>query len=113
MMEKESGHDKGCLGANSKNILTDQTAFSSTIDAMFFLVMISIAAILLMPAIMADNQYDAAGYTAIQEFDTHLLESLLSSSADDFEYEITPLYIHSMVSHKDSTEFEIYDICMN
>ena len=31
----------------------------------------------------------------------------------DFEYEITPLYIHSMVSHKDSTEFEIYDICMN
>ncbi len=93
MMEKESGHDKGCLGANSKNILTDQTAFSSTIDAMFFLVMISIAAILLMPAIMADNQYDAAGYTAIQEFDTHLLESLLSSSADDFEYEITPLAV--------------------
>lgn len=93
MMVKESGHDKGCLGANSKNILTDQTAFSSTIDAMFFLVMISIAAILLMPSIMADNQYDAAGYTAIQEFDTHLLESLLSSSADEFEYEIAPLAV--------------------
>lgn len=91
MMSKKSGHDKDCLGMNDKNLLTDQTAFSSTVDAMFFLVMISIAAVLLMPSIMADNQYDAAGYTAIQEFDTHLLESLLSSSADEFEYEIEPL----------------------
>ena len=93
MMEKGYGHDKDCLRANSNNIFTDRMAFSSTIDAMFFLVMISIAAVLLMPSIMADNQYDAAGYTAIQEFDTHLLESLLSSSADEFEYEIKPLAV--------------------
>ena len=93
MMQKDSGHDKNCLRANSKNILTDRMAFSSTIDAMFFLMMISIAAVLLMPSIMADNQYEAAGYTAIQEFDTHLLESLLSSSADEFEYEIAPLAV--------------------
>jgi len=93
MMQRDSGHDKNCLRANSKNILTDRMAFSSTIDAMFFLMMISIAAVLLMPSIMADNQYDAAGYTAIQEYDTHLLESILSSSADDFEYEIEPLAV--------------------
>ncbi len=93
MMANGSGRDKDHLNANSKNILTDRMAFSSTIDAMFFLVMISVAAVLLMPSIMADNQYDAAGYTAIQEFDTHLLESLLSSSADDFEYEIEPLAV--------------------
>ncbi len=93
MMSKDSGHDKDCFGANSKNIFTDRMAFSSTIDAMFFLVMISIAAVILLPSIMADNQYDAAGYTAIQEFDTHLLESLLSSNADEFEYEIAPLAV--------------------
>ncbi len=93
MMTNVSGRDKDDLSANSKNILTDRMAFSSTIDAMFFLVMISVTAVLLMPSIMADNQYDAAGYTAIQEFDTHLLESLLSSSADDFEYEIEPLAV--------------------
>ncbi|MDO9517157.1 MAG: hypothetical protein Q7J10_03805 [Methanosarcinaceae archaeon] len=93
MITKGSEHNKDCFGANNKNILLDQTAFSSTIDAMFFLMMISIAAVLLMPSIMADNQYDAAGYTAIQEFDTHLLESLLSSSLDEFEYEIAPLSV--------------------
>ncbi|MBW6470322.1 MAG: hypothetical protein K0A90_03780 [Methanosarcinaceae archaeon] len=92
-MANGSGRDKNCFGANNKNILLDQTAFSSTIDAMFFLVMISIAAVMLMPSIMAENQYDAAGYTAIQEFDTHLLESLLSSSANEFEYEIAPLAV--------------------
>ena len=93
MMAKKSGSDKDCLDVNGKNILTDQTAFSSTVDAMFFLVMISIAAVILMPSIMADNQYDAAGYTAIQEFDTHLLESILSSSMDEFEYEIKTLAV--------------------
>ncbi|MCL7411330.1 MAG: hypothetical protein M8350_05925 [Methanosarcinaceae archaeon] len=92
-MANGSEHNKDRLRANSKKILTDQMAFSSTIDAMFFLVMISIAAVMLMPSIMAENQYDAAGYTAIQEFDTHLLESLLSSSSNEFEYEIAPLSV--------------------
>ena len=31
----------------------------------------------------------------------------------EFEYEITELYIHSMIHHKDAYNFEIYDICMN
>ena len=93
MMANGSGRDKYDLSANSKNILTDRMALSSTIDAMFFLVMISVTAVLLMPSIMADNQYDAAGYTAIQEFDTHLLDSILSSSANEFEYEIEPLAV--------------------
>ena len=74
-----------------KNIFADRMAFSSIIDAMFFLVMISIAAVLLMPSIMTDNQYDSAEYAAIQEFDTHILESILISNVGEFEYEIEPL----------------------
>ncbi|HJH31222.1 MAG TPA: hypothetical protein C5S50_03330 [Methanosarcinaceae archaeon] len=88
-------HEKGrlCNSSNTNGFLADQAAFSSTIDALFFLIMISIVAVLLMPSIMADNQYEAAGYTVTQEFDTHLLESLLGSSADEFEYKIAPLAV--------------------
>ncbi|SES81296.1 hypothetical protein SAMN04488587_1152 [Methanococcoides vulcani] len=74
-------------------LIEDQRAFSSTADALFFLVLISIATVILMPSIMAERQYDAAAYTATQDFDKHLLSSLLNSNVDDFEYEITPLAI--------------------
>ncbi|NYT19961.1 MAG: hypothetical protein GKC08_06715 [Methanosarcinales archaeon] len=73
--------------------IEDQRAFSSTADALLFLTLISIATVILMPSIMAERQYDAAAYTATQDFDTHLLSSLLNSNVDDFEYEITPLAI--------------------
>ncbi|WP_135611183.1 hypothetical protein [Methanococcoides sp. AM1] len=74
-------------------LIEDQRAFSSTADALFFLVLISIATVIIMPSIMAERQYDAAAYTATQDFDTHLLSSLLNSNVDEFGYEITPLAI--------------------
>ncbi|WP_445476267.1 DUF7284 family protein [Methanococcoides methylutens] len=74
-------------------LIEDQHAFSSTADALFFLTLISIATVIIMPSIMAERQYDAAAYTATQDFDTHLLSSLLNSNVDEFEYEITPLAI--------------------
>ncbi|KGK99407.1 hypothetical protein LI82_05270 [Methanococcoides methylutens] len=74
-------------------LIEDQRAFSSTADALFFLVLISIATVIIMPSIMAERQYDAAAYTATQDFDTHLLSSVLNSNIDEFEYEITPLAI--------------------
>ncbi|WP_440952626.1 DUF7284 family protein [Methanococcoides sp. FTZ1] len=71
----------------------DQRAFSTTLDALFFLVLISVATAIIMPSITAERQYDAAAYTATQDFNTHLLSSLLNSNVDRFEYEITPLEI--------------------
>ncbi len=93
MTPEKSGHGINSRhnSNNSNSFFTDQAAFSSTIDALFFLVMVSIAAVILMPSIIADNQYEAAEYTAIQEFDTHLLKSLLSIRSDEFEYQIEPL----------------------
>ncbi|AKB84542.1 hypothetical protein [Methanococcoides methylutens] len=71
----------------------DERAFSTTLDALFFLVLISVATTILLPSITADRQYDAAAYTATQDFDTHLLSSLLNSNVDEFKYEIAPLAI--------------------
>ncbi|MGP8337286.1 MAG: DUF7284 family protein, partial [Methanosarcinaceae archaeon] len=71
--------------------LSGQTAFSSTVDALFFLLMVSVAAVVLMPYTIADKQYEAAEYSATQEFDTHLLKSLLKIRANEFEYQIEPL----------------------
>ncbi|MGM0770884.1 MAG: DUF7284 family protein [Halobacteriota archaeon] len=86
-----------------KNKFTeDQRAFSTTIDALFFLVLISVATAILLPSITADRQYDAASYTATQDFDTHLLSSLLNSNLDEFEYEINTLAITGITIPKNS-----------
>ncbi len=71
-------------------------AMSSILDALFFLMLISIATVILFPSIMADRQYDAAEYTAVRDLDTHLLSSLLSSEAGSFDYQIDPLAIANL-----------------
>ncbi|NPE31201.1 hypothetical protein HNV12_25235 [Methanococcoides sp. SA1] len=71
-----------------KDIIHDQRAFSTTMDAIFFLTLISIATVILMPSIMAERQYDSAEYTTKQDFAAHILSSLLNSKMDTFDYEI-------------------------
>jgi hypothetical protein len=72
------------------NIIQNETAFSSTLDAIFFLVLISISAVILLPNIAAEDQYQTAGYISTQEMDTHLLNSILSSKLDTFKYTLKP-----------------------
>ncbi|MEL4305689.1 DUF7284 family protein [Methanococcoides sp. LMO-2] len=84
------------------NFTEDERAFSTTMDALFFLVLISVATAILLPSITADRQYDAAAYTATQDFDTHLLSSLLNSNVDEFEYEIAPLAIAGITTLENS-----------
>jgi hypothetical protein len=71
-----------------KNMMHDQRAFSTTMDAIFFLTLISIATVILMPSIMAERQYDSAEYTTKQDFTAHILSSLLNSKIDTFDYEV-------------------------
>ncbi|NPE31415.1 hypothetical protein HNV12_26355 [Methanococcoides sp. SA1] len=71
-----------------KNIIHDKHAFSTTMDAIFFLTLISIATVILMPSIMAEIQYDSAEYTTKQDFTAHILSSLLNSKIDAFDYEV-------------------------
>ncbi|MCD4800758.1 MAG: hypothetical protein K8R01_04115 [Methanococcoides sp.] len=81
-----------------KNIIHDQRAFSTTMDATFFLTLISIATVILMPSIMAERQYDSAEYTTKQDFTAHILSSLLNSKIDTFDYEVEHPGINGTIS---------------
>ncbi|WP_440954656.1 hypothetical protein ACSAZK_13730 [Methanosarcina sp. Mfa9] len=71
----------------------DLSAYSTVFDALFLLVLISLAGVLLMPSLQAGGQYEAAYYTAGSEMDSHLLETLLSCKFEDFDYEISPFSV--------------------
>ncbi|MDW7731459.1 MAG: hypothetical protein SCH66_03400 [Methanolobus sp.] len=73
--------------------IQDEKAFSTTLDSIFFLILISISAVILMPTLMAEEQYRSAGYVSAQEMDTHLLGSILSTRTDEFEYTFKPAEI--------------------
>lgn len=67
------------------------SGYSTVFDALFLLVLISLAGILLIPSMQAEKQYYAAGYVTSSELEIYLLESLLSCKLEDFEYENSPL----------------------
>ena len=73
------------------SLITECLGYSTVFDALFLLVLISLAGVLLMPSMQAEKQYSAAGYVTSSELDTYVLESLLSCKLDDFQYEISPL----------------------
>jgi hypothetical protein len=74
-----------------EKLAAECSGYSTVFDALFLLVFISLAGILLMPPMHAERQYYAAGYSTSSELDAYLLESLLSCKLEDFEYEISPL----------------------
>jgi len=67
------------------------SGYFTVFDALFLLILISLAGILLIPSMQAEKQYYAAGYVTSSELDVYLLESLLSCKLENFEYEISPL----------------------
>lgn len=73
------------------SLIAECSGYSTVFDALFLLLLISLAGVLLMPSLQAEKQYAAAGYVTSSELDTYMLESLLSCKLDDFEYEISPL----------------------
>src|SRR5659263_14490 len=72
-------------------LIAECSGYSTVFDALFLLILISLAGVLLMPSLQAEKQYAASGYVISSELDTYMLESLLSCKLDDFEYEISPL----------------------
>jgi hypothetical protein len=75
---------------NSTEIFRDEKAFSSSIDAIIFLVLISISAVILMPTLTADEQYRSASYTSAQDMGTCLMNTIMGSTVDEFEYTLKP-----------------------
>ena len=81
----------GKPGRKKDRLAAECSGYSTVFDALFLLVLISFAGILLMPSMQAEKQYYAAGYATSSELDIYLLESLLSCKLENFEYEISPL----------------------
>lgn len=76
-----------------KPLAIKDSAYSTIIDALFLLIFISVAGVLLMPSMQIENQYTAAGYVTSSELNNYMLESLLSCKLENFEYENSPLSV--------------------
>ncbi len=83
----------GKIPERRKIRIWDSSGYSTVFDALFLLVLISLAGVLLMPSLQAEGQYEAAYYTAGSEMDSHLLETFLSCKFEDFDYEISPFSV--------------------
>jgi hypothetical protein len=81
----------GKLREKKDSLAAECSGYSTVFDALFLLVLISLAGVVLMPSMHAEKQYYAAGYSTSSELDAYLLESLISCKLEDFEYEISPL----------------------
>ncbi|AFV24896.1 hypothetical protein Mpsy_2695 [Methanolobus psychrophilus R15] len=73
-----------------KTLADSEDAFSSNMDSLLFLALVSVSAIILMPAIMAEYQYLSAGYVSQQDTDTLLLSSMLNSRSGEVVYIYKP-----------------------
>ncbi|MDI3540352.1 MAG: hypothetical protein PWQ52_1475 [Methanolobus sp.] len=75
---------------NKETLSGNEKAFSSNMDSLIFLLLISISAVILMPAVMAEYQYRSAGYVSLQDTDTLVLSSMLNSRIDEVGYTYKP-----------------------
>jgi hypothetical protein len=71
-------------------IIDDDSGFSTSIDAILFLVLVSVSAVILFPSIAADEQYRSASYSSAQDMDTQLMNTIMSSTLEEFEYTVKP-----------------------
>jgi hypothetical protein len=83
-------------------LIAECSGYFTVFDALFLLVLISLAGILLMPSMQTEKQYYAAEYVTSSELDVYLLESLVSCKLEDFEYEISPLEALNISVHENS-----------
>ena len=73
--------------------VSDSCGYSTVFDALFLLVLVSLSGVVLLPALSAEEQYSAAGYTTGSELDSHILETLLTCGPEGFDYEISPFSV--------------------
>jgi hypothetical protein len=64
---------------------------------MFFLVMVSLSTVILMPVMLSSGQNAAVQDVAVYRFDGQLLQSLLDSRVENFEYMAVPSELSSGV----------------
>ncbi|MCL7412784.1 MAG: hypothetical protein M8353_04090 [ANME-2 cluster archaeon] len=69
-------------------ILRDTEAFSSSVDALLFLVLVSVSAVLLAPVMVGGTQLSALHDTNAAEHNSQVLLSLQNGRVDDFSYAV-------------------------
>jgi hypothetical protein len=73
--------------------IDDERGFSTSIDAILFLILVSVSAVILFPSLAADEQYRSASYSSAQDMDTRLMNTIMSSTVEEFEYTVKPAEI--------------------
>ncbi len=69
-------------------IFNNTNGFSTTLDLLLFLVMISVAAVILLPTITGNNQIKTAIESKNQKISSETLLTLLNGRADGFDYAV-------------------------
>ncbi len=70
------------------DIVRDTGGFSSSIDALLFLVLVSVSAVLLAPVMVGGIQLSALHDTNVAEHNSQVLLSLQNGRVDDFSYAV-------------------------
>ena len=60
----------GAIRKKKDTLIAEYSGYSTVFDALFLLVLVSLAGVLLMPSLQAEKQYVAAGYVTSSEFST-------------------------------------------
>lgn len=81
----------------SRQVFSDKEAISSTIDVMFFLLMVSLSTVVLMPAMLSSGHNTAVQDVAAYDFDRQLLQSFLDSRVEGFEYTVASSPMSNMI----------------
>jgi hypothetical protein len=91
----------------NSQVFSDSRAISSTIDVMFFLLMVSLSAVVLMPAMLSSGHNAAVQDAAAYRFDGQLLQSLLDSRVEGFEYTVVPSSMSGIVSNPSENSMSV------
>jgi hypothetical protein len=86
------------MGEIDVNILRDTGAFSSVIDTLLFLVLISVCGVILAPSIVGNSQITALHDENAAEHNSQILLSLQNGRIDDFTYTVAGTQMDYLVN---------------
>jgi len=79
-------------------MIEDTRGFSSSIDVLIFLVLVSVSAVLLAPAMVGNTQLAALHDTSAAEHNSQVLLSLQNGRVDDFSYAVAGAQMDYLVN---------------
>ena len=79
-------------------MIKDTRGFSSSIDVLLFLVLVSVSAVLLAPAMVGNTQLMALHDTSAAEHNSQVLLSLQNGRVDDFSYAVAGAQMDYLVN---------------